>query len=264
MLHEGTHEEIFTIFNGRTRNGKSVLADLVKETLGEYCVMVDSKMATGDRPPLGSPQPDLMELIGKRAVFISEPQKSGANQSSLKLNSAFIKLITGNDTIAARALYSNEITHFKTQAKITIIWMQTTKRFGPTGPKKKLINKRLKDKLPLWKLELVKVLINYWKIYEIKGLCPTPQVVAKNKKFWDECVKRTSSKHLHFSSITKAYNAWLKQAGYNFNTYLQSLRSRLEQMDVRIGRVREVENANVQQGVNNHKLSEAGLAVLDN
>ncbi|KXS16156.1 hypothetical protein M427DRAFT_145127 [Gonapodya prolifera JEL478] len=55
MLHGSTQDEIFTIFNGRTRNGKSVLADLMKETLGDYCVMVDSKMATADRPMSGAP-----------------------------------------------------------------------------------------------------------------------------------------------------------------------------------------------------------------
>ncbi|KXS10217.1 hypothetical protein M427DRAFT_37594 [Gonapodya prolifera JEL478] len=76
MISGCTQDEIFTIFNGRTRNGKSVLADLMKVTLGDDCVMVDSKMATADRPALGSPQPDLLELRGKRAVFISEPQKS--------------------------------------------------------------------------------------------------------------------------------------------------------------------------------------------
>ncbi|KXS10216.1 hypothetical protein M427DRAFT_37593 [Gonapodya prolifera JEL478] len=197
MLHGGTSEQIFTIFTGRTRNGKGVLADLVKEVLGDYCITVDPKMVTGDRLPLRSPQPDLLELNCKRAVFVSESQNTHANPK-LRLDVAFIKLITSNDTISCRALYSNDITHFKPNCKITLltnkipeissdgeeIWgkiriveFPITFTENPKDPSERKINKRLKEALPHLRLPMLHTLLRvYREIYCVHGLKPTEKV----------------------------------------------------------------------------------------
>lgn len=64
-----TKEEIFIIFTGTTRNGKSLLSDLLKATLGNYYTSFAANILTKERPPPSQPQPDILYLKSKRVVI---------------------------------------------------------------------------------------------------------------------------------------------------------------------------------------------------
>src|SRR3989344_1651048 len=94
--------ELFTILTGCGRNGKSKLIELIKMTLGDYFGSVQSQLFTRPRPDANSPDPGLLNLIRKKIVIASEPEKNS------KLNSGFIKFITGRDSTTLRHCHQNE------------------------------------------------------------------------------------------------------------------------------------------------------------
>jgi putative DNA primase/helicase len=98
--------ELFTILTGCGRNGKSKLVELLKTTFGDYFGSVQSQMFTRPRPDANSPDPGLLNLMKKKIVIASEPEKNS------KLNSGFIKFITGRDSTTLRNCHSNDMIDF--------------------------------------------------------------------------------------------------------------------------------------------------------
>lgn len=98
--------ELFTILTGSGRNGKSKIIELLGETLGEYFGSVQSQMFTRPRPDANAPDPGLLSLAKKRIIISSEPEKNS------KLNSGFIKFITGRDSTTLRNCHSNDMVKF--------------------------------------------------------------------------------------------------------------------------------------------------------
>ncbi|KAJ3009806.1 UNVERIFIED_CONTAM: hypothetical protein HDU68_002491 [Siphonaria sp. JEL0065] len=68
-LHGEKEDELFHIFTGETRNGKSVLADIMKYTLNDYYESIKSTMLTGEQGSSSSASPDLMALYRKHFVI---------------------------------------------------------------------------------------------------------------------------------------------------------------------------------------------------
>ena len=99
----------FYIFWGEGRNGKGTILETLKEILGEGLaapIRSEMIMDTFQRNSNG-PNPELLDLQGKRIVWASETSEGK------KLNSEKVKLFTGGDTLSARLNYSNEIISFK-------------------------------------------------------------------------------------------------------------------------------------------------------
>jgi hypothetical protein len=85
---------------------KSKIIELLGETLGDYFGSVQSQMFTRPHPDANSPDPGLLSLAKKRIVISSEPEKNS------KLNSGFIKFITGRDSTTLRNCHSNDMVKF--------------------------------------------------------------------------------------------------------------------------------------------------------
>jgi phage/plasmid-associated DNA primase len=83
------------------------LVELLKSTFGKYFGAVQSQMFTRPRPDANSPDPVLLNLTKKKIVIASEPEKNN------KLNSGFIKFITGRDSTTLRNCHSNDMIDFK-------------------------------------------------------------------------------------------------------------------------------------------------------
>jgi putative DNA primase/helicase len=115
MLHGMTKEESFHIFTGAAANGKSLLRDLLMYTLGEYFMSVPANLLTKERPGSHSPQPEICNLKGIRAAIGSEPEMGQ------KINTGFLKWITGNDPLKARLLHKNESIEFLPQFKLVLL-----------------------------------------------------------------------------------------------------------------------------------------------
>lgn len=101
---------LFVLWGPHGRNGKSTLTETLAAVLGDYAVNVEPRtltVRTNDRALSN----DVARLAGPRYAFSSEPEGGKA------LDEAFIKQITGEDTVTARPMY-RELFSFRPQVKI--------------------------------------------------------------------------------------------------------------------------------------------------
>jgi P4 family phage/plasmid primase-like protien len=97
----GTNKnQTFNVYHGSGSNGKSILADLMAVTLGEYKGTVPITLVTEKRGLIGGTSDEVLKLKGVRYAVMQEPSKG------VKLNEGIMKELTGGDPIQARGLYS--------------------------------------------------------------------------------------------------------------------------------------------------------------
>ena len=110
-------EEKFFVAHGITsRNGKSCLFESISHCLGDYCISVNSETFCMSKSKDGSsPKPDLLRFCAKRMIVTSEVRQD------CSLNTVLLKQCTGNDTLTARGLYTNEYIEFRNNATIFIL-----------------------------------------------------------------------------------------------------------------------------------------------
>ena len=114
QLHGNKYLEIFWIWTGKGRNGKSVEAYLLEKTFGQYAYDPDITMFTTKKNDASKANPELAKAKGKRILIASEPDKHD------KLISSQLKAWTGNDKIQARDLYVKNV-EFYLQCGINIL-----------------------------------------------------------------------------------------------------------------------------------------------
>ena len=92
--------QTFNVYHGSGSNGKSILADLMSVTLGEYKGTVPITLVTDSRGRIGGTSDEVLKLKGVRYAVMQEPSKG------VKLNEGIMKELTGGDPLQARGLYS--------------------------------------------------------------------------------------------------------------------------------------------------------------
>jgi len=92
--------QCFNVYHGSGSNGKSIIADLMSSTLGEYKGTVPITLVTEKRGLIGGTSDEVLKLKGVRYAVMQEPSKG------VKLNEGIMKELTGGDPIQARGLYS--------------------------------------------------------------------------------------------------------------------------------------------------------------
>ena len=92
--------QTFNVYHGSGSNGKSIVADLMSVTLGEYKGTVPITLVTDVRGKIGGTSDEVLKLKGVRYAVMQEPSKG------VKLNEGIMKELTGGDPIQARGLYS--------------------------------------------------------------------------------------------------------------------------------------------------------------
>jgi P4 family phage/plasmid primase-like protien len=92
--------QTFNVYHGSGSNGKSIIADLMAVTLGEYKGTIPITLVTDARGKIGGTSDEVLKLKGVRYAVMQEPQKG------MKLNEGIMKELTGGDPIQARGLYS--------------------------------------------------------------------------------------------------------------------------------------------------------------
>jgi P4 family phage/plasmid primase-like protien len=92
--------QTFNVYHGSGSNGKSILADLMSATLGEYKGTIPITLVTDSRGKIGGTSDEVLKLKGVRYAVMQEPQKG------MKLNEGIMKELTGGDPLQARGLYS--------------------------------------------------------------------------------------------------------------------------------------------------------------
>ena len=219
----GTNKnQTFNVYHGSGSNGKSILADLMSLTLGEYKGTVPITLVTEKRGLIGGTSDEVLKLKGVRYAVMQEPSKG------VKLNEGIMKELTGGDPIQARGLYS-ESEIFDPQFNLVVCtnnlfdiesnddgtWRRIRNcdfisKFVDEGeiyndetkyvyPK----DKSLKDKLPMYASIFASMLIK--RAFETNGIVEDCATVlnASNKyrrnqdhitAFISECVTRTNNK----------------------------------------------------------------------
>ena len=92
--------QTFNVYHGSGSNGKSIIADLMSVTLGEYKGTVPITLVTEKRGLIGGTSDEVLKLKGVRYAVMQEPSKG------VKLNEGIMKELTGGDPIQARGLYT--------------------------------------------------------------------------------------------------------------------------------------------------------------
>jgi P4 family phage/plasmid primase-like protien len=105
--------QTFNVYFGSGSNGKSILIDLMTQTLGEYKGTVPITLVTEKRNNIGGTSSEIMQLKGIRYAVMQEPTKG------VKLNEGIMKELTGGDPIQGRALYCESET-FEPQFNLVV------------------------------------------------------------------------------------------------------------------------------------------------
>jgi len=189
--------ELFHIFTGAGRNGKSKLSELLKLTLGDYLASISSSFLTAKITGPDQASPHLIQLRVKRLVIGSEPDHNS------KLNATMIKSLSGNDEVVGRRLYQ-DIQSFRPFFKMILlcnnipeidtidkaVWLRCRCLAFPTqfvdNPIEKHERKKdeyLSSKLPTWRLAFFHLLLKYFTIYMQEGLSMTPNMLARTGEY---------------------------------------------------------------------------------
>jgi P4 family phage/plasmid primase-like protien len=260
--------ELFTILAGNGRNGKSKLIELLGKTFGEYFGSVQSQMFTRPRPDANSPDPGLLNLMRKRIVIASEPEKNS------KLNSGFIKFLTGRDSTTLRNCHSNDMIEFTARFETLLICNDIpdcddidnafSKRLRcinfPTEfvlePKKdnqKKINTNINENFDYWKLDFMLLLIEYYKKYaENKNLVATENILKWTNQykentdlylsFLNECTEDSDNENIHCVKLYEKFKYWFvtnnpKTKIPSNKEFINNLRKHKEIKDIKINGV---------------------------
>jgi P4 family phage/plasmid primase-like protien len=112
MMTGDITDRAFYIFYGGGCNGKSSIVNIFKGIMNNFVAQL-SEDAIIKKKSSGGATPELMPLLTARCALLPESDKGDI------LNVSRIKTITGDDSIKARNLFSNQI-EFKTQAKLIL------------------------------------------------------------------------------------------------------------------------------------------------
>jgi P4 family phage/plasmid primase-like protien len=192
--------QTFNVYHGSGSNGKSILADLMSLTLGEYKGTVPITLVTDSRGKIGGTSDEVLKLKGVRYAVMQEPTKG------VKLNEGIMKELTGGDPLQARGLYSESET-FEPQFNLVVCTNSlfdiesnddgTWRRIRKCDFKSKFVNegetyndetqftfvkdRNLKDKLPQFAPVFASMLVN--RAYETDGIVEDCDIVlqASNK-----------------------------------------------------------------------------------
>lgn len=113
-LTGSVREDVLFLLLGPGGSGKSTFATALRAALGDFAATSDFEVFVESAKRGAGPRPELVRLVGARAVFSIEVQRGR------KLAEALIKALSGGDTIAVRDLYSKGF-EFEPTAKLWLI-----------------------------------------------------------------------------------------------------------------------------------------------
>lgn len=114
-LTGSTAEQCAFFLYGTGRNGKSTFIDIIRAVLGDYAANIQPETIMVRSSQSGAVNSDIARLKGARLVTSVEPNEG------VRINEGLLKQLTGDDTVTARKLYSEEF-EFKPEFKL---WMAT-------------------------------------------------------------------------------------------------------------------------------------------
>ncbi len=229
--------DIAMIWVGVGGNGKTLLKNLMSETFADFHKEPNATFLTNERPSSDRPCSDLVDMKDTKSLFTSEPQ------SGKKMNTGFVKLITGRDPIRVRPLNSGIYVEYTPRFLVTLlcnviplfeggeedirgIWRRVkvikfesifTSNPHPERPHEKRKDTTLDERIKHWGPQFMLMLIERFRRYvedgrEIHVPASVQQNLddqkAENDPFgtWlDTVIVRAPNKRIHFHRFEKAY-----------------------------------------------------------
>jgi len=114
-LTGSTAEQCAFFLYGTGRNGKSTFIDVIRDVFGNYAANIQPETIMVRNSQSSAINSDIARLKGARLVTSVEPNEG------VRINEGLLKQLTGDDTVTARKLYSEEF-EFKPEFKL---WMAT-------------------------------------------------------------------------------------------------------------------------------------------
>lgn len=114
-LTGSTAEQCAFFLYGTGKNGKSTFLDVVRDVFGDYAANIQPETIMVKNNSASAINSDIARLKGARLVTSVEPNEG------VRINEGLLKQLTGDDTVTARKLYSEEF-EFKPEFKL---WMAT-------------------------------------------------------------------------------------------------------------------------------------------
>lgn len=216
--------QTFNVYHGSGSNGKSILADLMSVTLGDYQEEVPITLVTESRNRIGGTSSEIMLLKGVRYAVMQEPTKANC-----KLNEGVMKQLTGGDALQGRALYQ-ECESFDPQFNLVVCtnnlfeidsnddgtWRRIRKvdfvsKFIDEGeyhtddtPYIYIKDKSLKEKLPLFAPVFASMLVK--RAFETEGVvkdCDTVMAASNKYRKGQDHIAEFVSEKIVKTGITK-------------------------------------------------------------
>jgi putative DNA primase/helicase len=226
-------EECFFIFYGNTtRNGKSTILETLNYLMGRGYAVSVAPTTLVERNIQGA-NPELLAIKGARLL------SCGELRADSMLNDTLLKMITGNDTISARALYG-DVEMFKCGAKLIAntnglpplrnndmtksgrIHIIPFNRHFEEHERIKDLKERLREPQEL--SGILNWLLKGYKAYLKNGLTPPPIVLNtvneyqhdndKIQIFFEECLRKADGDNTPVSKMYPIYKNWCECSGY--------------------------------------------------
>lgn len=277
-------DEKFHIFTGTGANGKSKIIELFQSSFGDYCGQFNVSLLTQKRVKSNETNSELAQSKGKRFMVLQEPCENE------KINTGFMKELTGGDTIVCRGLFKDPIS-FKPQAHMVLTcnhlpnipsddggtWRRlrvieySSKFTDNPNPKKEnefKIDTELSLKFEDWKESFMALLIHYYKKYMDEGIYEPEEVLACTKEyqkdndtiknFIHERIEKADGMFMSQTELYTDFKYWYKDSGEPMKN-IPNKKHVVKYMNKDLGNV-TVNNG--QQGWNNYQLISVNM--IDN
>lgn len=244
---EGTNrEQNFYIMTGVGSNGKSQLVRFLNKTLNDFTGSLSTTSITRKRPDSSSANPDLIGIKGKRFISMQEPDPRES------INSSIMKQLSGEDDVAARALYGDQeyitimgkifmacndmptipTTDWGTWRRIRVLRFRSRFCKDPNpdpAAYEYLVDKTLNDKMMEWREAFLSILVFYYETQYLRYGLQEPESVKEDSRryqeendqfanFLKETVEPSTSsecKGVRLADIWSRYSEWAAgQKGY--------------------------------------------------
>lgn len=257
--------QTFHNYIGFGQNGKSVLTDLMTQTMGSYKVAAPISLITQGRGKIGGLAPEVVALKGARYVVMQEPESTDVvHEGPMK------EYVSGVETIVARAPYMTEPVRFQPQFALVVCCNQfmtvrtqdhgTWRRFrvvpfeslftekpvdgDPDKPHQFLIDDELIGKFPQWRETFLAMLVE--RAYQNQGrVTDCPIVMSASNEYRErqdylaefirDKVVKCEGSTIRKSQLSEEFKMWYN---INFGTKNPRPQNLYDYMDKRYGRCR--------------------------
>lgn len=260
-LEGANKEQKFYVMQGVGSNGKSMIEQLMEQTLGDYGTAIGTQIFTRKRPDSGAANPDVITVQKRRYIHMGEPDDDE------KINTSIMKAWSGGDRLMVRGLFSDQ-EKFSIMGKLfmscndlppvskmdngtwrrlrVIPHVSVFKDPGDTAidTSKNIYEKdlHLEGKLPHWRAGFLSLLVHYYETHYLEHGLKEPLCVnhASNKykeendifnKFFEESfVRDPAAAPILAREVKGIWRDWKRSAGRGVDLRENAVLDRMREM----------------------------------